>query len=218
MLPVVGVWPSFCSTKLHLTRLSVCPQQEEAEAEAAADDGSGGGGGATPLPSTTIAITTRKAQPLLARPFSRPNWALTVGSLIYGLVSTFVRVPIGWVRACRAVYCRYPYAPSHPHATTLLGCGPARLNQSQINRQPSLVSKCSTTTSIPTPCHTGVQVLCHPELEDGRGGLQRLLHHDGPSVRPPPKCYMPCACLPRDIAARERKLLVCHARACIKML
>jgi hypothetical protein len=52
------------------------------------------------LPST---ITQTQQQPKppgaalspLARPFSRPNLALTVGNLVYGLVSTFFRVPIG---------------------------------------------------------------------------------------------------------------------------
>jgi hypothetical protein len=52
---------------------------------------------------------------VLARPFSRPNWALTIGSLVYGLISTFFRVPIGCVRCCGWVG-----GWVQPHSTWLL--------------------------------------------------------------------------------------------------
>jgi hypothetical protein len=86
-------------------------QEEEAGPEAEADDG-------TPLPSTIAAkARTTPPQPLLARPFSRPNWALTVGSLVYGLVSTFFRAPIVCVRCCEWVgwfVLNSPHAPMPP--------------------------------------------------------------------------------------------------------
>lgn len=77
-----------CPDADHPTPRSNYVQEEEGEEEAEAT-----------LPSTITQTQQPKPVeaplPQLARPFSRPNLALTVGNLVYGLVSTFFRVPIG---------------------------------------------------------------------------------------------------------------------------
>lgn len=91
--------------RLH-PRMYTQEEDEAADGTLVAPAANGDAAAATAAPPTTFTDPDSKPPPLplLARPFSRPNLALTIGNLVYGLVSTFFRVPIGYVRTPAYVY------------------------------------------------------------------------------------------------------------------